>query len=176
MSNTGQNGGTMKNTFMVIPLVFLCIFAVGCQQGEEIDEQPVFTQTEEERTNLETYRLWGEEVWENGKLELVKQLVAPEYIRHDARGDRIVTPEQYAEEIKESRKYWESREHVGKTHAISAKDDLIWTRSSGVWTNPEDGTKGSGRDLQVYRFVNGKLAETWAIGINGQGPWPDFER
>ena len=165
----------MKNTFMVILLVFLPCFIVGCQQGAEVVEQPVVTQTEEERTNLETYRLWGEEVWRNGKLELVKQLVAPEYIRHDARGDRIVTPEQYAEEIKESRKYFGSREHVGKTHAISAKDDLVWTRSSGVWTD-EDGNKGSGRDLQVYRFVNGKLAETWAIGINDQGPWPDFER
>ena len=176
MSNSGQNGGTMKNTFMVISLVFLLCIIAGCQQGAKVVEQPVLAQTEEERTNLKTFQLWGEEVWENGKLELVKQLVAPEYIRHDARGDRIVTPEQYAEEIKESRKYWESRERVGKTHAISAKDDLLWTRSSGVWTDPEDGTKGSGRDLQVYRFVNGKLAETWAIGINGQGPWPDFER
>jgi hypothetical protein len=166
----------MKNTFMVISLVFLLCIIAGCQQGAKVVEQPVLAQTEEERTNLKTYKLWDEEVWGNGKLELVKQLVASEYIRHDARGDRVVTPEQYTEEIREYRKYWGSRDYVGKTQAISAKDDLVWVRSSSVATDPEAGDEGSGRALQVYRFVNGKLAETWAIGINGQGPWPDFER
>ncbi len=31
----------MKNTFMVIPLVFLCCFAVGCLQRGEVAEKPV---------------------------------------------------------------------------------------------------------------------------------------
>ena len=31
----------MKITFMVIPLVFLCCFTVGCQQWVEVVEQPV---------------------------------------------------------------------------------------------------------------------------------------
>jgi hypothetical protein len=36
MSGSGQKGGTMKNTFMVIPLVFLCCLIVGCQQRGEV--------------------------------------------------------------------------------------------------------------------------------------------
>ena len=31
----------MKSTFMVIPLVFLLCFVVGCQQDEEVIEEPV---------------------------------------------------------------------------------------------------------------------------------------
>jgi hypothetical protein len=46
-------------------------------------------------------------------------------------------------------------------HVISAKDDLVWTMWSTVLTDPEVGNKGSVRALQVYRFVNGKLPETW---------------
>jgi predicted SnoaL-like aldol condensation-catalyzing enzyme len=176
VSNSGQNGGTMKNTFMVISLVFLLCIIAGCQQGAKVVEQPVLTQTEEERTNLETYRLWDEEVWGNGKLELVKELVAPEYIMHEARSDWVVTPEQYTEEIREYQKNSGSRDFVGKTQAISAKDDLVWVRSSGVATDPKDGNKGSVKVLKVYRFVNGKLTESWAIVINDQGPWPDFKR
>ena len=163
----------MKNLIIFIPMVFLCY--LGCQQGERVVERPAFSQTEEERTNLKTYQLWAEEVWGNGKLELVKQLVAPEYIRHDLMGDRVVTPEEYIEEIKEGLKFLGSGDYVGKTQAISAKDDLVWVRSSGASTDPKVGNKGSIRSLQVYRFVNGKLAETWGIVINDQGPWPDFE-
>lgn len=41
MSGSGQKGGTMKNIFMVIPLVFLCCLIVGCQRRGEVAEEPV---------------------------------------------------------------------------------------------------------------------------------------
>jgi len=137
---------------------------------------PVLTQTEEEKTNLKTYQLWEEEVWGKGKLELVKQLVAPEYIRHEPTGDRVVIPEQYAEEIRKYRKMMESNAFTNKRHAISAKGDLVWIRSSVKPTDSKAGNKGSIRAIQVYRFVNGRLAETWWLSSNDQGPWPDFDR
>lgn len=136
---------------------------------------PVFAQTEEEKTNLKTHQLWHEEVWMKGKLELVDQLVAPEYIRHEPTGDRVVTPEQYVEEIRKTREV-ESNTFTVKMRFISAKDDLVWTRWSMKSTDSKVGNKGTLRALQVYRFVNGKLAETWWASTNDQGPWPDFDR
>jgi ketosteroid isomerase-like protein len=36
-----KNGGTMKKLFIILPLVFLLCFTFGCQQGEEVAEEPV---------------------------------------------------------------------------------------------------------------------------------------
>ena len=42
-------------------------------------------------------------VWHHGEYDLVPSCVAPQYVRHDAVGDRIVTPESYAAEIAATR-------------------------------------------------------------------------
>jgi hypothetical protein len=162
----------MKRLLMLIP--FMC--CLGCQQGNEVVEQPAFSQTEEERINLKTLQLWTEEVWENGKLELVKELVASKYIRHTPTGDQVYTPEQYAEVIRKHREDMSNANTAFKSHAVSAKDDLIWMRWSVVSTDANAVNEGAYRALQVYRFVDGNLAETWWARTDDQGPWPDFER
>lgn len=43
-------------------------------------------------------------VWHEGQYDLVAGCVAPQYIRHDELGDRVVTPETYAAEIAATRK------------------------------------------------------------------------
>lgn len=40
-----------------------------------------------------------EQVWHEGKFDLVRGCVAETYIRHDQKGDRTVTREAYAAEI-----------------------------------------------------------------------------
>ena len=136
---------------------------------------PVYAQTEEEKTNLKTLQLWTEEVWGKGKLELVKELVASKYIRHTPTGDQVFTPEQYAEVIRKYREGMSSTNTAFKNHAVSAKDDLIWVRWSLVSTDANAGNEGTYRALQVYRFVDGKLAETWWARTDDQGPWPDSD-
>jgi len=125
-------------------------------------------QTDEETRNLETLRLWGE-VWDKGKYELVPELVAPTYTRHEPTGTRVVTREQYAENIKSLR-----NNHAKFTvHALSADRDLIWVRWSLTFTDPKSSKEVQSRGMQVYRFEDGKLAETWFSITRGQGPWSD---
>ena len=40
-----------------------------------------------------------ERVWHEGRLDFVPLCVAPQYLRHDEMGDRLVTREAYAEEL-----------------------------------------------------------------------------
>ena len=121
------------------------------------------TNTEKEQRNIRTLMSWGIDVWEKGHLELVPELLAPEYIRHEGKGNRTVTPESYIKEIQAGRaKGWKF-----DANAISVDGDLIWTR----WTvhgKNEDGSPATGKGIQIYRLENGKIAETWVLFSPGE--------
>jgi predicted SnoaL-like aldol condensation-catalyzing enzyme len=119
-------------------------------------------QNEKEARNLETMRLWGAEVWGKGRIELVPELVGPEYVRHNAEGTRVVTPESYAKEIVAAR----DREVRFEMESASIDGDLLWTRWSSSGKGP-DGEERVGKGLQVYRFEDGKLVETWNLVAPG---------
>ena len=48
----------MKKLFMVLPLVFLLCFTFGCQQGEEVAEEPVVDVEAERTAILEAFNAW----------------------------------------------------------------------------------------------------------------------
>jgi len=120
-----------------------------------------------EARNLETFKLWSEEVWGNGRLELVPDLVAPEYVRHDQTGTRVATPASYAQEIALAR----GINMVFKMNAVSIDGDILWTRWSAS-AQPPGGDELLLRGIQIYRFAEGKLAETWLLSSDGE-PWSD---
>ena len=120
--------------------------------------------TEVEARNIETMRLWGEEVWGKGRLELVPELVGSEYVRHNAEGTRVVTPESYAKEILAAR----ARGAQFETKAAVLDGDLMWTQWNVSGTTSEGETRQA-KGLQVYRFDDGKLVETW--NLSAPGSW-----
>ena len=123
--------------------------------------------SETEARNLETMRLWDAEVWGKGRLELVAELVAPEYVRHDRNGTRVVTPESYAKEIAANR----GNNMVFVVKAASIDGDFLWTRWSAT-AQPSGSDEIVFRGIQIYGFADGKLAETWLLTANGE-PWPE---
>lgn len=124
--------------------------------------------SETEVRNLETFRLWIEEVWENGRLELIPNLVAPQYVRHELRETRVVTPENYAREIEANKM---QRELSFEQHAMVLDGDLLWVRWSGIARSPEGVSQGMVRGIEIHRFEGGKLIETWNVSESGQ--WND---
>ena len=120
-----------------------------------------------ETRNLETMRLWGEEVWGKGRFDLIPDLVTPEYTRHNADQTRVVTRENYASEIEANR----GRQTTFSMNAMSIDNNLLWTRWSGKFTGP-NGEEFTFKGIQIYRFENGKLTETWVMQEPGE-PWPD---
>lgn len=125
--------------------------------------------TEEELRNIETLNQWGE-IWINGKYELIEKLVNPVYIRHEPQGTIHIKREDYLKRLQSMR----VAKRRFSTQALSAKDDLIWTRWTMIREHPETKETILSRGLQVYRFEDGKLAETWWSHTEGQGAWPDF--
>ena len=118
--------------------------------------------------NFETYRSWNENVWCAGKYEFVKELITPEYTRHESDGTRIMTPESYAKEMEA----YKARNVEFIYHDLEVTKDRVWTRFSLTLDNPEGGSI-TGRGIQILRLENGRLTETWLDLFYGK-PWPDL--
>jgi predicted SnoaL-like aldol condensation-catalyzing enzyme len=112
-----------------------------------------------------------EQVWNEGRLDLASDCVAPVYTRHEPPGPRQVTPAEYAAEIAARQQERPNTHIVVYDHAISG--DRVWVRWTWHWTNPATGQTNTQSGLQVYRVEDGKLAETW-LAVQGVGStWPD---
>ena len=120
-----------------------------------------------EARNVETIRLWLEEVWGNWRTELVADLVTPEYTRHEGSETRVVSREEYISDIERG----QGRSAKFTQHAMSIDNNLLWTRWSGDVT-ARSGDHIELKGIQIYRFDNGRLTETWVMQERGN-PWPD---
>ncbi|UZE49808.1 nuclear transport factor 2 family protein [Rhodopseudomonas sp. P2A-2r] len=100
-----------------------------------------------------------ERVWHDREYDLVPSCVGPIYIRHDENGDRTVTREAYAAELKSVHEARPGILVVVYDHTFTA--DRAWFRFSFQWSDPETGQKQSRAGMQSYRIDDGKLVETW---------------
>ncbi|MBC9880518.1 nuclear transport factor 2 family protein [Bradyrhizobium sp. INPA01-394B] len=100
-----------------------------------------------------------ERVWHERDYDLVPGCLGPNYIRHDENGDRTVTREAYAAELKSVHEARPGIRVVVYDHAFTG--DRAWFRFSFQWSDPETGQKQSRAGMQSYRIEDGKLVETW---------------
>ena len=114
---------------------------------------------------------WIEDVWHHGRLELVPQVIGPQYVRHEGDRTRTVTPAEYAEEIAATRQVLPDVRFL--IHDCAAVGDRLWTRWTMVGTSTQSGQVVRRMAAQVYRIEDGRLVETWAIMLPGDGTWPE---
>ncbi|MGJ4944923.1 ester cyclase [Bradyrhizobium sp. HKCCYLS1011] len=100
-----------------------------------------------------------EQVWHDGRFDLVSACVCPHYIRHDEAGDRTVTREAYAAELAKLRQARPDIRIIVYDHAFHG--NRAWYRFTMRWTDQGEGKICTRAGLQSYRIENGKLAETW---------------
>jgi hypothetical protein len=112
-----------------------------------------------------------EQVWHAGQYALIPSCVGQTYIRHDEKGDRTVTLEDYAAEIAKTRKERPNLRFVVYDHSFAG--DRAWFRFTLKWTDPKTGETGTRAGMQVYRIEAGKLAETWLMMLQPGSTWPD---
>jgi hypothetical protein len=112
------------------------------------------------------------ETWEQERLDLVDKCVAPVYIRNEPEGRREVTPDQYREEIRQTQARLSNiRFHL---HDQSLTADRIWIRYTMTATDVQTGNPFSIAGTQVYRVVDGRLAETWVASHAPGTSWDEF--
>ncbi len=117
---------------------------------------------------------WTEEVGEQGRLDVVPELVANRITIHGPEGQRSMSAGDYAAFLGAQFAAMPSRRYLIDDALVTP--EWIWTRfrlaASGL-----DGAERVMSGLQVFRIEAGKLAETWRLatppGIDWSAPIED---
>jgi hypothetical protein len=112
-----------------------------------------------------------ERVWHEGQHDLIPSCVGSHYIRHDEKGDRTVTREEYAAELAAIRQERPDIRVVVYDHSFW--DNRAWFRFSFKWTDRNTGEPCSRAGMQSYRIEGGRLAETWVALLPLGTAWAD---
>jgi predicted SnoaL-like aldol condensation-catalyzing enzyme len=106
---------------------------------------------------------WYDEMWANCDFKKIPDLAGPTYTRHDVRGTRVVTAEEYRDELLPIGAQWKISDFK---YFLMAEGDYI--TSIGTW-------KINGEMqwdwVQTFRVENGKLVETWLPAMAMEGKW-----
>jgi hypothetical protein len=112
-----------------------------------------------------------EAVWHQSQYDLIPLCVGDTYTRHDEAGDRTVTRDAYAAELKAVHQDRPGIRVVVYDHLFSG--ERAWFRFAFKWTDQKTGEPRSRAGMQSYRIVDGKLAETWIAMQPLGSAWAD---
>jgi steroid delta-isomerase-like uncharacterized protein len=112
-------------------------------------------------------RRFYEETWNNGQLDVVDELFAPDYVRHDLRAGVAASGPQGQKDIATAfRAAFPDLRFV--VDFVLAEGDLVaarWTANgtnTGSWGGIEPtGKQVSFSAINVFRFAEGKVVELW---------------
>ena len=136
------------------------ILLIACNNTTNTSNNKTEGTSKENSSTIGLFDRW-EKVWRDGQYDLIPSCVADKYIRHDSKGDRIVTREEYENEIKETRKLLPDVRFIVYDNSFSK--DQAWLRYTMTYTSPETNELTTAKGIQVYRIEEGKLAETWTV-------------
>ena len=111
---------------------------------------------------------WSEELWSKGDLAVADEIVAADYVRHDP-GDPF--PAQGPEDVKRIVRMLRSMlpDLRINVEALIAEGDFVVSRYTAIGTDtvgfmgmPPTGKTVRTPAIQIFRFSNGKIVESWA--------------
>ena len=111
---------------------------------------------------------WSQELWSKGHLAVADEIVAPDYVRHDPGAP---FPAQGPEDVK--RMVTMLRAMLPDLRitvdALIAEDDFVVSRYTATATDtvgymgmPPTGKTVRTPAIQIFRFSNGRIVESWA--------------
>jgi steroid delta-isomerase-like uncharacterized protein len=118
--------------------------------------------------NKATVRRWAEELWGRGNLAVADEIIAPDYIRHDP-GDPF--PARGPDDVKRIVTMLRAMlpDFAIQVEAIVAEGDVVVSRYTATATDtrgymglPPTGKSIRTPAIQIFRFANGKIVESWA--------------
>src|SRR5262245_9571363 len=118
--------------------------------------------------NKATARRWSEELWSRGQLAVADEIIAADYVRHDP-GDPF--PARGPEDVKRIVSMLRSMlpDFKIEVEAIVADGDMVVSRYTATATDtvgfmgmPPTGKAIQTSAMQMFRFANGKIVESWA--------------
>ena len=118
--------------------------------------------------NKATARRWSEELWNKGNLAVADEIIAADYVRHDP-GDPF--PAKGPDDVKRIVAMLRSMlsDFTITVDAVIAEGDMVVSRYTATATDtrgymglPPTGKTIRTPAIQIFRFANGKIVESWA--------------
>jgi steroid delta-isomerase-like uncharacterized protein len=118
--------------------------------------------------NKITARRWSEELWNRGDLAVADEIIARDYVRHDP-GDPF--PAKGPDDVKRIVTMLRAMlpDFRIEVEAIIAEGDFVVSRYTATATDtvgymgmPPTGKTIKTAAMQIFRFANGKIVESWA--------------
>jgi steroid delta-isomerase-like uncharacterized protein len=140
----------------------------GMAAGQDVVAQQRGTMSAIEQ-NKATARRWSEELWGRGNVTVADEIIAADYVRHDP-GDPFPArgPADVKRIVTMLRKMLPDLEI--RVESIIAEGDLVVSRYSTTATDtvgymgmPATGKTIHASAMQMFRFANGKIVESWAV-------------
>jgi steroid delta-isomerase-like uncharacterized protein len=142
---------------LLVTLAFASMFAVESATG-----------TVDIERNKKIARRWSEELWGQGNLAVADEIIASNYVRHDP-GDPF--PAHGPDDVKRIVTMLRSMlpDFRIEVEAMVAEGDYVVSRYTATATDtvgfmgmPPTGRKIRTPAIQIFRFANGKIVESWA--------------
>lgn len=109
---------------------------------------------------LQVRRYWYE-VFRDGDLDVLGELFHDPYVRHARSGTTKRSLESFRSDMVQYRRMLRSLRPT--FHLQTVDGDNVWSRVSAVGLNHETGDTHIYEWLQLHRFADGKVAETWEL-------------
>ena len=117
--------------------------------------------------NKENVRRHVNEIWHQGKLEVVDELLAPNYVIHRQDGTEGRGPDAFKQLVTQSKLVlpdlnWAIDNMIGEGDYVCVQYTYSGT-FKGKWGDIEPtGKSATLKTAVIYRFENGKQVETWS--------------
>jgi steroid delta-isomerase-like uncharacterized protein len=118
--------------------------------------------------NKAVARRWSEELWGRGDLAVADEIIAPDYVRHDP-GDPFPAhgPEDVKRIVTMLRAMLpdfkiEVEEMIAEGDMVVSRYTTTATDTKGYMGMPPTGKSIRTPAIQIFRFANGKIVESWA--------------
>jgi steroid delta-isomerase-like uncharacterized protein len=114
-------------------------------------------------------RRWSEELWGQGDLSVADEIVAPNYVRHDP-GDPFpaIGPADVKRLVSMLRTMLpdlriEVEATVAEGDIVVSRYMAVATDTTGFMGRPPTGKTIRAAAMQMFRFADGKIVESWAV-------------
>jgi steroid delta-isomerase-like uncharacterized protein len=163
MTTTRQTAGWKRTTAVAGTTALLAVAVAGSVAAQRIATGGTMIEQ-----NKAVALRWSEELWSKGDLTVADEIVAPGYVRHDP-GDPF--PAQGPEDVKRIVRMLRSMlpDLRINVEAMIAEGDFVVSRYTAIGTDtvgfmgmPPTGKTVRTPAIQIFRFSNGKIVESWA--------------
>ena len=123
------------------------------------------TQGADDAALLAVSQRWWDDIWRDGRLEVIDDLFTEPFIRHTGTGTEREGRAAFKGRLSEFQRVMSRAETSIDDRVVSG--DQVWTRATSRGVNRETGERSLVTWLIIQRIADGRIAEHWVATFPG---------